>query len=57
MFLAATLIFPLFIIEIEVSSIKGILDPVGVPKQIGRTASNLPTVAENNTIIGPNGAY
>ena len=29
----------------------------GVPKQIGRTASNLPTVAENNTIIGPNGAY
>tara|TARA_B100001057_G_scaffold186819_1_gene187594 strand:- start:8153 stop:9796 length:1644 start_codon:yes stop_codon:yes gene_type:complete len=29
----------------------------GVPKQIGRTASNSPTVAENNTIIGPNGAY
>jgi hypothetical protein len=29
----------------------------GVPKQIGRTANNSPTVAENNTIIGPNGAY
>ena len=32
---AATLILPLLIIEIEVSKIKGTLEPVGVPKQIG----------------------
>ena len=41
LFLAATLIFPLFIIEIDVSKIKGILDPVGVPKQIGFVPNNV----------------
>ena len=35
LFLAATLILPLFITEIDVSSIKGILEPLGVPKQTG----------------------
>ena len=39
--LAATLIFPLLIIEIDVSSINGILDPVGVPKQIGFVPNKL----------------
>jgi len=29
----------------------------GIPGKIGRTASNDPTVVENTTIIGPNGAY
>ena len=39
--LAATLIFPLLIIDIEVSKIKGTLDPVGVPKQIGFVPNKL----------------
>ena len=29
----------------------------GIPSKIGRTASNDPTVVENITAIGPNGAY
>ena len=41
LFLAATLILPLLIIEIDVSSIKGILDPVGHPKQIGFVPNKL----------------
>ena len=28
-----------------------------VPAETGRTASNDPTVVENITVIGPNGAY
>mgnify|MGYP007000437552 CR=1 len=33
--LSATLIFPLFIIDKDVSKINGTFDEVGVPKQIG----------------------
>jgi hypothetical protein len=33
--------FPLLIIEIDVSKIKGIFDPVGVPKQIGFVPNKL----------------
>ena len=39
--LAATLIFPLFITETDVSKIKGTFDEVGVPKQIGFVPNKL----------------
>ena len=38
--LAATLNFPLFIIDTEVSNMKGILEDVGVPKQMGFVPNN-----------------
>ena len=39
--MAATLIFPLFIIETEVSNINGTFEEVGVPKQIGFVPNKL----------------
>ena len=41
LFLAATLIFPLFITETDVSNIKGILFEVGAPKHIGLVPNKL----------------
>tara|TARA_B100001250_G_scaffold124702_1_gene105991 strand:- start:873 stop:1133 length:261 start_codon:yes stop_codon:yes gene_type:complete len=46
--LAAILIFPLFIIETEVSKINGIFEFVGAPKQIG--------FVPNKDFIAPCGA-